>query len=282
MHVLKRIALILIGLLLFAFVTVIFLVPDLLVALGENIAAVALVARIIIAVIIDAVLLALVYTQVRPAPKVPETGLMVKASGAITDISIESAKERILRVVRTVPDVMSASANLEAIHGKANIELDVVVTGIQVNVPKKQKEINQALRQVIEKQLGLQLASRPRVHIILHDEGQLTKSEAPALSQSPVEKDTQLATFPMPSVSFKSSIEDDEEAKTEEKFNAAKSGLFSGQREFDHGASYASSEENLIGDIETDTASNDSERNTSISDRATEQNNAPKDDITLS
>jgi hypothetical protein len=190
LQILKRIVVILIGLLLFAFITVIFLLPDALSALAENIKTLSPVVRIIAAIFIDAILLGLVYTQVRPAPKHVETGLAVRASGAITDVSIESARERILKAVRAVPDVLSAAATLEGVRGKASVNLEVVVNGAQVNVPSKQKEIDRALKQVIEKQLGLQMASRPRVHIVLHEENSsspsITATPSPAASPVPI------------------------------------------------------------------------------------------------
>ena len=43
-------------------------------------------------------------------------------------------------------------------NGKAHIELDVTVNNPNTNVPAKQQEINRALKQVINKQLGLQMA----------------------------------------------------------------------------------------------------------------------------
>jgi len=50
--------------------------------------------------------------------------------------------------------------------------MDVVVDGDDLSVPDKHKEIDRALRQVVIKQLGLQLASRPRVHIRLVGPGE--------------------------------------------------------------------------------------------------------------
>src|SRR5262249_31004377 len=54
---------------------------------------------------------------------------------------------------------------VEARRGRADVDLDVVVSGDTVNIPNKQREIDRALRQVINKELGLQMAEHPRVHI---------------------------------------------------------------------------------------------------------------------
>jgi hypothetical protein len=52
------------------------------------------------------------------------------------------------------------------------VDLQVVVQGgHDIKLPAKQSEINRALKQVIHKQLGLQMAGQPKVHIRLDTEG---------------------------------------------------------------------------------------------------------------
>ena len=99
-------------------------------------------------------------------------------------MGIDSARDRILRAVRDVPDVLSANATVKPVRGKADVELDVVVSHESISVPEKQREIDRALRQVINKQLGLQMAGKPRVHIRLDDE-KVEALPAPTTPETP-------------------------------------------------------------------------------------------------
>ncbi|MBZ0282493.1 MAG: hypothetical protein K8L97_17265 [Anaerolineae bacterium] len=127
------------------------------------------------------ILLLLTWLQIRPDPKARMAGLMMRASGAITEVSVESARERILKAVSDVPDVVSAEAQVQPIRGRADIEMDVTVFGYDVKLPNKQKEINRALNQVINKQLGLRMASQPRIHIKIY--GEEPKKPAPVIEK---------------------------------------------------------------------------------------------------
>ena len=122
--------------------------------------------RLPLAILLDVVILVVIAVLVRGerAPQ-HEGGLIVKAQGAIADISVNSARDRMLRAVREVPAVISAEATVKALRGKADVDMDVVVSRDSNNLPEKQKEIDRALRQVLNKQLGLQMAGKPRVHI---------------------------------------------------------------------------------------------------------------------
>jgi hypothetical protein len=137
--------------------------------------------RIIAAVVLDVLILAFLYVQVRPDPRASATGLMMQASGAITEVSVDSARARILKAVSDVPDVVSADADVKPLRGKADVELQVTVMGHDVQLPAKQKEINRALNQVIHKQLGLRMAGQPRVHIRFHGE-EAVKSPVPTVT----------------------------------------------------------------------------------------------------
>lgn len=173
MSLLRRISLILLGLLLVVIVTLVLLVPDLLVRIGTSLAQISPIIRTALVIVANVLILAVLYLQIRPTPRANSNGLIVKASGVLADVSPESAQQRIVKAVRSVQNVVSADAKLETISGKADIEMDVGVVGDNVNVPQKQKEIDRALRQVVLKQLGLQLASRPRIHIQLLTEEEI-------------------------------------------------------------------------------------------------------------
>ncbi len=204
MSILRRIVLIVFGLLFITIITIALLVPQALRAIATNVDGLATPVRLIIVIVIDIVILALIYSLIRHRRVVNKGGLVVKSSGGnvLADVSADSARERILKVIRDVPAVVSAEARLDAIDGKADIEMDVVVEGDQINVPDKHKEIDRALRQVVVKQLGLQLASRPRVHIRLlgPDEALPVTEPAPVLplAESPLRPPAPVAPPMMP------------------------------------------------------------------------------------
>lgn len=169
MKLIERILLALVGLLLITLITVFFMAPEVLNNILEGLQNVNIVLRLAVVLVLDVLILAFVYSRLR-SPRVTVEGLVVKAPGAITDIGIESARARILNGVQAVPNVIAADVNLEAVRGKAKIDLNVTVRDSNVNVPRKHQEISQALKQVINKQLGLSMLGQPRVHIHLDDE----------------------------------------------------------------------------------------------------------------
>jgi hypothetical protein len=169
MNFLRRIYLLLVSLLLIIVVTALLLSPETIISWVGSISEISSVIRILLAVVFGLLLLALMYVQIRPDRIRNMNGLMMRGSGAVTEVSVESARERILKAVSDVPDVISSEVDVKPINGKADIELQVVVYGHDVKLPVKQKEINRALKQVIDKQLGLRMAGQPRIHIRLQD-----------------------------------------------------------------------------------------------------------------
>lgn len=171
MSFIRKLIIVLVGVSLALLVTVLLLSPDAIMSLAFNIRDTSALIRLPLAIIIDVIVVALIVLLVRNE-RTPTAvgGLTVKAQGAHADVSIESARERILRAVRDVPDVLSAQAEVKALRGKADVDLEVLVSRESMSIPEKQKEIDRALRQVINKQLGLQMAGKPRVHIRMDDE----------------------------------------------------------------------------------------------------------------
>jgi hypothetical protein len=190
MNLVRRIIIVLVGISLALLVTVLLVMPDTILSLAVNLTSTNWLIRLPIAILIDALILAIMVVLVRGERATATRfngGLLVKAQGAAVDVSVESARERVLRAVRAVPDVLSADAVMKAVNGKADIELDVVVSRDSVNVPEKQKEIDRALRQVLNKQLGLQIAGKPRVHLRMgEDDVPATPIVIPASVPTPV------------------------------------------------------------------------------------------------
>lgn len=179
MALLRNIALVLLALVLITIVTVVFVAPEAIITLFQSITRINIVVRLAVALVLDLLILAVVYLRLRPSTQSPE-GLIVKASGAQADIGIDSARSMILAAVKEVPDVYTVDVNLSAVDGKADIELDVRVEGDSVNIPAKQREIDRALKQVTNKQLGLDILGRPRVHIHLKEDHIIRASPNPA------------------------------------------------------------------------------------------------------
>ncbi len=178
MRLLDRILAVVVGLILIGFFTVVAIAPDTIRTAMAAIEDVNLIVRVAVVVVLNILVLVTLYMNLR-TPRKTITGLAVRAPGAQTDVSVESARKLILNAVESVPAVASANATVKAVNGKADVDLDVQVTGNNVHIPQKQKEISRALRQVIHKQLGLQMRGQPRVHIYLKDE---TPQERPAVA----------------------------------------------------------------------------------------------------
>lgn len=182
MSFIRKLIIVLVGISLALLVTVLLLSPDTIYSLAFSIRETSVLIRLPVAILIDVLVLIILIVLVRSeGASTPSGGLKVKAQGAITDVSIESARDRILRAVRAVPDVISAQGEVKAVRGKADVDLDVLVSRESINLPEKQKEIDRALRQVINKQLGLQMSGKPRVHIRMDDEPSAQLTPDPAL-----------------------------------------------------------------------------------------------------
>ncbi len=185
MSFLRRLYLVLLTLLLIAGITLFLLFPKIVNGWSATLSDQSPLIPVVVTVILDLILLALLYIQVRPDPRDRVSGLMMQASGAITEVSVDSTRARILKAVGDVPEVVSADAEVKPVHGRADIELQVTVLGHDVELPAKQKEINRALNQVIHKQLGLRMAGQPRVHIRFQgDDGVVATPSAPIVSPS--------------------------------------------------------------------------------------------------
>jgi hypothetical protein len=178
---------ILIGVSLALLVAVLLLSPSTIVDLATSLGDTSLVVRLPLAVIIIVIILALVYLLLRGERIRKDEGLHVRAGGALADVSIDSARMRILKAVREVRGVVSSDAQVRALRGKADVEVDVVITSDNTDIPAKHKEIDRALNQVINKQLGLRMAGKPKVHLRFEHEGTVaqkveTKAEIPPIT----------------------------------------------------------------------------------------------------
>ena len=198
MSLIRKIVIVLVGISLALLVTILLLSPDAIMSLAFNIRDTSALIRLPLAIIIDVIVLLLIVLLVRNERSSQTVGgLTVRAQGAHADVSIESARERILRAVRAVPDVISAQAEVKAVRGRADVDLDVLVSRESISIPDKQKEIDRALRQVINKQLGLQMAGKPRVHIRMDDEPALAAPVATPVVVPPAAESAKMEPEPV-------------------------------------------------------------------------------------
>jgi hypothetical protein len=159
---LRRILLILVTLILVALMTVLLLAPDSVSTFINNISTVL---RLIIVMLLYLGVLAVLYITIRRGERPSAGGLIVKSSGTTTVLDVESARERIQAAITNLPKVESAQTEVKSVRGRADVTLTVAVQSDSEALPRKQQEINRTLEQVIKKQLGLQMASRPTVQL---------------------------------------------------------------------------------------------------------------------
>lgn len=167
MNLITRILAILVALLLVAFATVLLITPSTVADTIEQLENVAPVARIAAVVILYLIALGLITLRFRSRPRTDGDMLYVRAAGAQAALTVGSVRDRILKAVGQVPGVASVEAALKSLNGRADVELTVVTTDDKVNIPEKQREIYRTLEQIIKKQLGVDLATRPRINIEL-------------------------------------------------------------------------------------------------------------------
>lgn len=161
LRTIRRIALLLPVFVVVALLTVLLLVPE---AISDFVQSFAPLARLVVVIVMYALVVLGIYLGIRRSER-QISGLVVKARGALTVVSTESARDRVLAAVRELDDVTSADAQVTDRRGRALIALDVKVGGDSVSLPEKQKEITRILEKVIEKQLGVEMADRPTVQI---------------------------------------------------------------------------------------------------------------------
>lgn len=178
MKLLGNAVVLVVGVLVLALVTVVLLAPETLERLFAGISDVNIALRTVAMIVVNMLVLVLIYLRLRRQPTSVK-GLTVQVQGVLANVEVESARAIVLHAVSGVTDVRSADATVRSVQGRADVEVDVTIASASVNVPEKQKEINQVLRQVITKQLGLRFHGRPRVNIRLETPLSAPGSDSP-------------------------------------------------------------------------------------------------------
>lgn len=184
MRFLKRISLVFGELALGLFVIILLASPATVRLWIEQVESLNFIIRLGLAIVINVAMFFVILMQLRRPRNAQKDDLVVKISGAIADVSVDSVRERVTKAVHAIADVSSVDTKIRAKDGKADIDLQVVMTGSDINVPKKQKQINAVVKKLIKEQLGLQLAGKPRVHIRLESESNRVESEARGIQRT--------------------------------------------------------------------------------------------------
>ncbi len=172
MKVIRRFGLVFLELVLFVFITVLVLFPaQVLNPIINMLESQRFVFRLLVVVLIDMALLYVVFLQLRPQRHEGDT-LVVRASGARTEVSTESVRRRIEKAVNALDDVHSGKIEVKAINGRAQLALDVITEGDEVDVTKHQREVDRLLRRIVNKQMGISIYGQPKIHLQMHTDAE--------------------------------------------------------------------------------------------------------------
>ena len=109
MRFIDRVLAILIGLILIGVITIVAITPSTIRTALAGLEEANLVLRVAVVVVLNVLILVALFLALR-SPRKVVTGLAVHASGAYTDVSVESARKLILNAVENVADVVKANA----------------------------------------------------------------------------------------------------------------------------------------------------------------------------
>ena len=162
-HTLRRVLIGLMFIVAVILATVVLLTPG---EISDAIEGVSIFVRIMILLVVYAIVAFVVYQEVTDDDESDLEGLIVKnPGGTITTLDPESARDRISHALGAISGIDQTSVDVQAVRGKAQIKVNVVVQNESVNIPEKQREIDKTLEKVVEKQLGLQMAERPQIQL---------------------------------------------------------------------------------------------------------------------
>ncbi len=147
-------------------------------------------AGIVIALILDAFFIFLIFLEVRKPSR--KSIQVEKTEGGEVQISVASIADRIHYEVDQLPGVLKVKPKVSGKRGGVVVELDVE-TSAKINVPDKSAEILDVARMVIEDKMGLKLAQPPRVNLRAMPYPKTTKKDQP---EREAEKEISLTETP--------------------------------------------------------------------------------------
>ena len=117
----------------------------------------------VIAVLVDALLVFLIYLQVRRSSKkaVP----VHKIKGGEAQVAVSSIVERLEYSVDRLNGILSVQPKISPQRRGVAVALDVEITS-EVDMTSKIEEVSNVVRQVVEDEMGLKLRGKPKLNLM--------------------------------------------------------------------------------------------------------------------
>ncbi len=135
--------------------------------------------RALLVTFFSVLILIAILAQLNRQPRQTKGGVIVNMGDRNTLLDNESVRRGILKVVNQIELVESTEVEARSTNGRAAIVVNVKLSmsGAKINLPKKQREIDRAIKQVVIKQLGVRLAHAPAINISFVETPTVPKSE---------------------------------------------------------------------------------------------------------
>ena len=152
--------------------------------------------RLVIVVIIFVLIVLAVIAQLRGAERYRGAELTVQAGDSNTTVTAESLRQRLQRGILDLSDIETVECEVKGQGGKALINMGVMTSKDEINIPEKQREIDRVIKLIAVKQMGVQLAEPAVINIRLaSDTGEeAAEPEKEVVSVAPVVSPPALVT----------------------------------------------------------------------------------------
>jgi hypothetical protein len=146
--------------------------------LSPTVSTAALIVRVVIALLLDALLVLLLYLEVRRPSK--QAVKVQQVSGGEAQLAVESIVERLTYHIDPLPGVLDVSPTVVPHRRGVEVTLDIEMAA-DASVPENLESVSDTVRQVIEQEMGLKLSGKPKLNLrtVLYPEP-TAKSEAVA------------------------------------------------------------------------------------------------------
>ncbi|MFZ4828301.1 MAG: hypothetical protein ACOYLB_13195 [Phototrophicaceae bacterium] len=148
------------------------------------------VTRVLLVTLLTVFIVIGMVVQLNRQPRQTKGGVIVNMGDRNTLLDNESVRRGILKVVSQIDQVESAEVEARSANGRAAIVVNAKLnmSGEKINLPKKQREIDRAIKQVVIKQLGVRLAHAPSINVSFIEMATPAKVETPSTVQPRIEK----------------------------------------------------------------------------------------------
>ena len=196
MNTFNRIVVVLVLIALILLVSVLGVIPHVIlsdvghwaVTLGEQLWAAQVAVRlgigVLLALIFDALAIALIYFEVRPQRQ--RFIRVENLAGGMATVSVESVVRQLEYRLAPIPNVIAVRPKIRAGRGKVQAVVNVDV-GTGANVPQMASRLVEEVKDVLSTEMGLQLAGEPEVRITVlpQPEGRRASQPQPAAPVAP-------------------------------------------------------------------------------------------------